>query len=77
MITNYDTDEATFKAGYSFAQSGLDINTAWEKFVEVNEQIKKNAMKHPITGEERGEEPTPEEAEAMSKETDYPLVWEK
>ena len=77
MITNYDTDEASFKAGYSFAQSGLDINTAWEKFVEVNEQIKRNAMKHPITGqvyEERGEEPTPEEAEAMSKE---PVIWEK
>ena len=50
MITNYDMDEATFKAGYSFAQSGLDINTAWEKFCEVNEQIKKNVMKHPITG---------------------------
>lgn len=58
-----DIEEATFKAGYAFANTGLDINAAWIKYDEVQTQIRKNAMKHPITGEEIIF--TPEEVEIM------------
>ena len=69
-MDNKDIEEATFKAGYAFASTSLDMNAAWLKFDEVNQQIKKNAMKHPITGEQ-----FPKYID------DYPLdndvIWEK
>jgi len=74
MITDKDIEEATFKAGFSFAQSGLDINTAWEKFSEVSEQIKKNAMKHPITGEAYEE---PQGLTSEFEQLDNQPIWEK
>lgn len=58
-------EEAIFKAGHSFAKSGLDINTAWIKYSEVQDQLRKNTMKHPITGQE------------VEVDEDHPLIWEK